>query len=42
MKNYISPQTTSVSIAMMAVLMLSNNAGIHYEENNGLDPEQAF
>ena len=41
MKTYLSPQTISVDIELMSVLMVSNNAGLHYD-NNGIDPEQAF
>ena len=41
MKYYISPQTTCVNIGHVAVLMVSNNAGLNYSED-GVDPNNAF
>ena len=41
MKTYLSPQTTSLDIRLMSVLMVSNNAGLNYD-NGGIDPEFSF
>ena len=42
MKTYLSPQTTSLDIRLMSLLMVSNNAGLQYDNNNGIDPEFSF
>lgn len=42
MKAYLSPKTSSVDIECISVLMVSNNAGLQYDNNNGIDPDQAF
>ncbi len=41
MKKYQSPQTICVDIALMSVLMVSNNAGLIYD-NGGTNPGVAF
>lgn len=41
MKKYQSPQTICVDIALMSVLMVSNNAGLEYDDT-GIDPGVAF
>ena len=41
MKAYLSPKTNSVDIELMSVLMVSNNAGLNYD-NGGVDPEFSF
>lgn len=42
MKKYLSPQTTSVDIELMSVLMVSNNAGLQYDNTSGIDPTDAI
>ena len=41
MKTYLSPQTTSLDIRLMSLLMVSNNAGLEYD-NGGTSPSVAF
>ena len=41
MKRYIIPQTACTEIVFHSVLMLSNNAGLHYKDD-GIDPEFSF
>jgi len=41
MKKYFSPQTISVDIELMSVLMVSNNAGLQYDDS-GIDPGVTF
>lgn len=41
MKAYLSPKTSSVDIECISVLMVSNNAGLKYD-NGGTNPGVAI